>query len=69
MKKLKTNTSLKKNPIQIALLDFFLASEDLLSMFLDVAILPKYKSDHAPVVVCINNSNTEHEKGYWKINT
>jgi exonuclease III len=60
----------KRNPIKMARLDFFLATENMLSIFSDAYILPKYKSDHAPVNVhvIINTSLEEHGKGYWKFN-
>jgi exonuclease III len=58
----------KRHPIKMARLDFFLATENMLSIFSDSHILPKYKSDHAPVNVIINTSMEEHGKGYWKFN-
>jgi exonuclease III len=58
----------KRNPVKMARLDFFLVTENLMSIFSDAYILPKYKSDHAPVVVTVNTSTDQHGKGYWKFN-
>jgi exonuclease III len=44
----------KKNPIKMARLDFFLASEDLFSLITKADILTKYKSDHAPVKILLS---------------
>jgi len=57
-----------KNPIKMARLDFFLATEDLMANFSSSSILPKYKSDHAPVLLKMNTTSDEHGKGYWKFN-
>jgi exonuclease III len=46
----------KKNHIKVARIDFFLATENLLSVFSDSYILPKYKSDHAPVNITTESS-------------
>jgi hypothetical protein len=52
----------------MARLDFFLATEDMMAIFSGSSILPKYKSDHAPVKLIITTSTNEHGKGYWKFN-
>lgn len=58
----------KKNPIKMARLDFFLATEYILPFVSNSCILPKYKSDHAPVNVTINISSEDRGRGYWKFN-
>lgn len=58
----------KKHPIKMARLDFFLATEDLLSVITDAEILPKYKSDHSPVLIRLLNKQNTHGRGYWKFN-
>jgi len=57
-----------KNPIKMARLDFFLASEDILSLITDANINVKYKSDHSPVQIQIQISKHTQGKGSWKFN-
>jgi exonuclease III len=53
----------KKNPVKMARLDFFLASEDLFSLTTKAEILTKYKSDHAPITILLSVSKNERGKG------
>jgi exonuclease III len=58
----------KRNPVKMARLDFFLASEDLFSLVTKAKILTKYKSDHAPVNILLTLSKNERGRGNWKFN-
>jgi hypothetical protein len=49
-------------------LDFFLASEDILSLTSRAEIFPKYKSDHSPVCIQLTVSTHARGKGNWKCN-
>jgi exonuclease III len=57
-----------KHPIKMSRLDFVLVSEDIMSVISNSGILPKYKSDHSPVMVEILISKHTRGKGYWKFN-
>jgi exonuclease III len=57
-----------KNPVKMARLDFFLATEDILSLVTKSKILTKYKSDHSPVQVQIQISKHLRGRGNWKFN-
>jgi exonuclease III len=61
-------TWFKKNPIKMARLDFFLVSENILSLVTKTDILSKYRSDHAPIKITLTFSNHTHGKSNWKFN-
>jgi exonuclease III len=52
------------NPVKMSRLDFILVSEDIMSVISNSIILPKYKSDHSPVVIEILVSKHTRESGY-----
>ena len=49
-------------------LDYFLITEELLSITGDNSIGVKYRSDHAPVSIGLRLSNHERGPGVWKLN-
>ena len=49
-------------------LDYFLYNEELLSITSNFKILPKYRSDHAPIVCNLQISEQNRGPGVWKIN-
>ena len=51
-----------------ARLDYFLITEELLSITTNNHIGPKYRSDHAPVNITINLSKHTRGPGIWKLN-
>jgi hypothetical protein len=52
----------------MARLDFFLVSENILFLVTKTDILPKYRSDHAPIKITLTISNHTHGKSNWKLN-
>ena len=57
-----------KNPFKRARLDYFLISENLLSLCPITKILPSYRSDHNIISLSINISDQKRGKGSWKLN-
>jgi hypothetical protein len=68
LKVITTYTWHHKHPIKMSRLDFVLVSEDIMSVISNSSILPKYKSDHSPVIVEILISKHARGNGYWKFN-
>ena len=64
----KTYTWFRKNPIKKSRLDFFLISEELLSMINNVNINPGYRTDHSSVELDLRLSDFTTGKGFWKFN-
>ena len=58
----------RRNPTKMARLDFFLLSEDLLSLATDSSIQSGYRSDHNRVTLTLQLSEHERGRGYWKFN-
>ena len=48
--------------------DYFLCNDELLSITSKYNILPKYRSDHAPITCNLQISYNERGPGVWKIN-
>ena len=57
-----------RNPFKRARLDYFLISENLLSLCQVAKILPSYRCDHSIITLSLNISNQERGKGSWKLN-
>ena len=51
-----------------ARLDYFLCSEELLSITKDYNMLPKYRSDHSPIILKLKHSSSTRGPGTWKMN-
>ena len=49
-------------------LDFFLISEELLSIFEQSDIIPGYRSDHSIITLELRLNNFKCGKGFWKFN-
>ena len=65
---LSTFTWFKKNPIKKSRLDFFLISNELLSLVENISIKPGYRTDHSIVMLELRLSNFKKGKGFWKFN-
>lgn len=58
----------RKNPVKQARLDFFLVSEELLSIIDNVHILPGYRTDHSIIELDITINDFKKGKGFWRFN-
>jgi len=58
----------KKNPLKQARLDFFLATEDMMSHVIESSIMPGYRTDHNAVTLSLQFSKYKKGSGYWKFN-
>ena len=58
----------RKNPIKLARLDFFLISEELLSVVENISITPGYRTDHSMVKLEIRLNSIKKGQGFWKFN-
>lgn len=58
----------KKSPIKQARLDFFLISEELMSLLHSVSILPGYRTDHSIIELQLKFNNFTKGKGFWRFN-
>lgn len=58
----------KKTPIKQARLDFFLISEELMSLLHSVSILPGYRTDHSIIELQLKFNNFTKGKGFWRFN-
>ena len=58
----------RKNPIKQARLDFFLISEELMTMVERVDIIPGYRTDHAIIKLELRVTEMERGKGVWRFN-
>ena len=65
---LSTFTWFRKNPIKKSRLDFFLISNELLSLVENICIKPGYRTDHSIVILELRLSNFNKGKGFWKFN-
>ena len=63
-----TFTWFRKNPVKKSSLDFFLISEELLSLTENVNIRPGYRTDHSIVELELRLSDFIKGKGFWKFN-
>ena len=63
---LSTFTWFRKNPIKKSRLDFFLISNELLSLVENICIKPGYRTDHSIVILELRLSNFNKGKGFWK---
>ena len=57
------------NSNQMARLDFFLISVDMLAYTTRSNILPGYRTDHSLISLSLSFNNNERGKGFWKFNT
>ena len=57
------------NPSKKARLDYLLVSESILTLTTDCKIMHRYRSDHAPVRITLNESKTDIGPRYWRLNT
>ena len=57
-----------QNPCRRSRLDYFLISEDILSLDPKVEIIPAYKSDHTPIILSFIKSRQSRGRGLWKFN-
>ena len=58
------------NPIRKqARLDYFLASQSLVSVISEANIIPGYRSDHSMVTMELSLTNQKRGKGFYKMNT
>ena len=58
----------QRSSSKFARLDFFIGSEELLSIISKAKIEPKWKADHAPVSIKINVTKQQRGKVVWKFN-
>ena len=58
----------KNRPLQMARLDFFLISENLLSSINSCTIEPSYRSDHSIIILKCNFTQFVKGKPLWKFN-
>ena len=58
-----------KAPKQMARLDFYLVTPDILSNLLKTEILHGYRTDHSFISICLKTNIIERGKGCWKLNT
>ena len=65
---MKRYTWSRKQPFQLARLDFFLLSEDLLTSVKKCKIENSYRSDHSPVLPSICFNKFVKGKPLWKFN-
>ena len=56
------------HPSKKARLDYFLISQSILSLASDCHIRPRYRSDHAPVVLKLHINNHTPGPGPWRLN-
>ena len=54
---------------QHARLDYFLISDSLTPYIRNFFMLPKIKSDHNPIILCIDFDKFKHGKGLWNFDT
>ena len=64
----KRYTWSRRNPIKQARLDFFLISEELLSIVHNVRILPGYRTDHSIIELELKLSENARGRGVWRFN-
>ena len=50
-------------------LDYFIASCNIISWPQEIEMLPGYKSDHSVIILVLNPTKVERDKGCWKFNT
>ncbi|KAK3094416.1 hypothetical protein FSP39_001524 [Pinctada imbricata] len=58
----------RTNPIKQARLDFFLISEELMSLVNSVKILPGYRTDHSYIELNLKISDFKKGSGFWRFN-
>ena len=58
-----------KSPIKMARLDFFLLSPDMFARSVDFNMSFGYRTDHSFITAKISIHNSQHGKGFWKLNT
>jgi exonuclease III len=58
----------RKNPTKKARLDFFLISENIMTLLDRVDILPGYQTDHCMVILGLRLTNFEKGRGFWRFN-
>ena len=59
----------RKNPLQQARLDYYLASNTFLDLIHKCEILPGYRTDLSMIKLEISITKFQHGKGLWKFNT
>ena len=64
----KRFTWFKRNPVKKARLDFFLISEELMSLVNKVDINPGYRTDHSIIELELRINDFDKGKGFWKFN-
>ena len=57
-----------QNPCRRSRLDYFLISEDILSLDPKIEYIPAYKSDHNPILLSFIKSWQNRGRGLWKFN-
>ena len=58
-----------KFPIKMARLDFFLLLPDMFARSVDFNMSFGYRTDHSFITAKISIHNSQHGKGFWKLNT
>ena len=61
-------TWFKKNPVKKGRLDFFLVSEELLSLVNKIEMKPGYRTDHSTVEIEFKITKFDRGRGFWKFN-
>lgn len=64
----KRYTWRKFNSVKQARLDYFLATEELLTKTDNVIIEPGYRSDHSLVILCLKKEQFKRDRPFWKFN-
>ena len=67
---LKRYTWRRSNPIQQSRLDYWFISTHILYNVKEIAIKASFKTDHSPLIICLESSITEKRgPGFWKFNS
>ena len=59
----------QRTPLRQSRIDFFLVSEDLLSLMIKSNIIPGYRTDHSAIDFSFKASLSKRGRGYWKFNS
>lgn len=64
----KKFTWTRRNPTKQARLDYFLISEELMSILGNVKIIPGYRTDHSIINIEFKINDFERGRGFWRFN-
>jgi len=55
--------------LQMARLDYFLVTSDIMNMVSKSEIIPGYRTDHSGTLLLLHIDNTSRGRGFWKFNS